>query len=99
MRYCIDVDGTVCSTIEEDYQNATPIYAAIQLIQKMKKDGHYIILFTARGSMTGIDWRPLTLQQMELWGVPFDELIFGKPAADIYIDDRALPAQIWHQLM
>jgi hypothetical protein len=36
---------------------------------------------------------------MELWGVPFDELILGKPAADIYIDDRALPAQIWHQLM
>jgi CMP-N,N'-diacetyllegionaminic acid synthase len=99
MRFCIDIDGTICLTHGEDYQNATPIRAAVELVQKMKEDGHYIILFTARGTITGIDWRLITQKQMISWGVPFDELVLGKPAADIYIDDKALPAQIWHQLV
>jgi len=98
MRYCIDIDGTICETNGMDYANSTPIQVAVNLIKKMKSEGHYIILFTARGSMTKTDWREITLTQMNAWGVPFDELIFGKPAADIYIDDKGLPAQTWHQL-
>ena len=98
LRYCIDIDGTICHTNGLDYANATPILKAIDLIKKIKSDGHYVILFTARGSMTGTDWHAVTLKQLNSWEVPFDELILGKPAADIYIDDKGLPAQIWHQL-
>jgi ribonucleotide monophosphatase NagD (HAD superfamily) len=98
VRYCIDIDGTICTTHELDYNQAKPIIKAVQLIQNLKKAGHYIILFTARGTLTGTDWREVTKKQMLEWEVPFDELVFGKPAADIYIDDKALPAEIWRQL-
>ena len=98
MRYCIDIDGTICHSSELDYSIATPIEAAVTKIRELKQQGHYVILFTARGTLTGIDWRRTTESQMKAWGVPYDELLFGKPAADIYIDDKGLTAQIWHQL-
>ena len=41
--------------------------------------------------MTGIDWREATEQQLAKWGLHYHRLVFGKPAADYYIDDRMLP--------
>ena len=32
----------------------------------------------------------VTLTTLDKFGIPYDELIFGKPIADIYIDDRAI---------
>jgi hypothetical protein len=55
--------------------------------------GHYIILFTARGTKTGLDWRETTENQLKRWGVKHHELKFGKPAADYYIDDRMLSVE------
>ena len=54
------------------------------------EQGHRIILFTARGSMTGIDWTSRTQAQLLKWSVKYHELKFGKPAADYYIDDRLI---------
>ena len=51
---------------------------------------HRIVLFTARGSATGIDWTDVTRRQMQAWGVKHHQLLFGKPAADYYIDDKQL---------
>ena len=48
-----------------------------------------IIFHTARGYLTGIDHRDLTLNQLKKWGVNYHEIVFGKPAADYYIDDKA----------
>jgi hypothetical protein len=49
----------------------------------------------ARGSTTGIDWRPVTQAQMQAWNVRHHELIMGKPEADIFIDDKAFNADHW----
>jgi hypothetical protein len=49
-----------------------------------------IILFTARGTKTGIDWSEVTAKQLKTWGVKYHELKFGKPAADYYVDDRLI---------
>jgi hypothetical protein len=49
-----------------------------------------IILFTARGTKTGIDWSEVTTKQLKTWGVKYHELKFGKPAADYYVDDRLI---------
>jgi CMP-N,N'-diacetyllegionaminic acid synthase len=98
VRFCIDIDGTICHSSDLDYSVAEPIESAVTKIRELKQQGHYVILFTARGTMSGIDWRPVTELQLESWGVPYDELHFGKPAADIYIDDKGLTAHIWHQL-
>ena len=32
----------------------------------------------------------ITIQQLHEYTVPYDELIFGKPFADFYIDDKAV---------
>jgi hypothetical protein len=42
-----------------------------------------------------MDWRPVTEKQFERWGVLYHKLVFGKPSADVYIDDRAaLPEEL-----
>jgi CMP-N,N'-diacetyllegionaminic acid synthase len=88
---CCDIDGVIAAIVtDNDYNQSFPREEIICQIRELHRQGHRIILFTARGTMTGIDWRTLTEKQMKKWGVPYDELHFGKPAADYYVDDRAL---------
>lgn len=88
--YCFDIDGTLCAQEEKDYSKARPIRKRIQRVNSLFEEGHRIVLFSARGSKSGLDWRDLTLVQLEEWGVNFHELILGKPHADFYIDDKAI---------
>lgn len=88
---CFDIDGVIASIApENDYNLSLPRERVIERIRQFHQNGYRIILFTARGTMTGIDWRRVTERQMREWQVPYDQLCFGKPAADYYIDDRAL---------
>ena len=52
MRYCIDIDGTICTPGEGcgtcQYEGATPKKDRIEAINKLYDEGHYIIYFTAR---------------------------------------------------
>ncbi|MCH7739797.1 MAG: hypothetical protein IIC93_06585, partial [Chloroflexi bacterium] len=67
-------------------RKAQPRWDVIEKIRELHLKGNRIIMFTARGTETGKDWRVVTELQLKLWEVPYDELIFGKPAADIYVD-------------
>lgn len=88
-RFCVDIDGVVAHlTPNNDYEKAEPISENIKKINKLYDSGNYIVLFTARGSKTGINWEEKTKKQLDSWGVKYNELKFGKPAADFYIDDR-----------
>lgn len=93
--YCFDIDGTLCSQRDGDYENATPFPDRIAVVNELYAQGHRIILYTARGSGTGIDWRETTARQLAEWRVDHHELWFGKPPADIFIDDRATAADGW----
>lgn len=89
--YCIDIDGVIASlTPANDYTKAIPLYENIKKINQLYDSGNEIILFTARGTKTNIDWTEITTKQMTDWGVKYHTLQFGKPAADFYIDDRIL---------
>ncbi len=91
LTFVVDVDGVVASLVPgNDYAKAEPLIATIAAINKLHARGHRIIMFTARGSATGIDWSKTTRAQLERWGLRFHDLQFGKPAADYYIDDRLL---------
>lgn len=89
-----DIDGTIC-TQESNYALAKPFTEVIKKINNKYNEGYKIILYTARGTETMIDWRAITEQQLKKWGVKYHELKFGKPAADLYIDDKAVPANNW----
>jgi CMP-N-acetylneuraminic acid synthetase len=89
--FCFDIDGVIaCLTPDNDYTRADCHTSTIDIINALYEQGHYIILFTARGTKTGIDWKQTTEEQLQRWGVKHHELKFGKPAADFYVDDRMI---------
>ena len=88
--FCFDIDGTLCSNTDGDYESATPHPERIERINGLFDGGNKIVLFTARGTQTGLDWRELTVTQLESWGVRYHELILGKPFAHYYIDDKGI---------
>jgi hypothetical protein len=90
--FVFDIDGVVATIVPSlDYELAGPNQEIIRVVNLLYDRGHRIVLFTARGTLTGRDWRATTERQLRDWGVRFHELAFGKPAADYYIDDKALP--------
>jgi hypothetical protein len=91
--YCFDIDGVLCETTDMDYGGALPKRRVIDSVNWLHDEGNTIKLFTARGSETGIDWRKITEKQLDGWGLRYHELHFGKPAADMYIDDKAVPLE------
>lgn len=87
--FVVDIDGVLATLVpDNDYSRCQPMSENINIINNLYAAGHRIILFTARGSATGIDWQATTRNQMIQWGVHHHILQFGKPAADFYIDDR-----------
>ena len=89
--FVVDIDGVLASlSANNDYALATPLLHTIKMVNSLYERGHRIILFTARGYVTGIDWSEITAGQMKEWGVKYHELRFGKPAGDYYIDDRLI---------
>tara|TARA_X000000368_G_scaffold22735_1_gene17554 strand:- start:4625 stop:4921 length:297 start_codon:yes stop_codon:yes gene_type:complete len=88
--YCFDIDDTICKTNGENYEEAEPIIKRIEYINKLYDQGNKIIFYTARGYVTKIDWREVTLKQLEDWNVKYNELIPGKPHADVYVDDKGI---------
>ena len=95
MIYAIDIDGVLCDEMLGDYEKSTPDYKVIQKVNKLYEDGHTIKIFTGRGSATGIDWKEFTIKQFGMWGVKYHELIFGKPVADVFVDDKAVNIKDW----
>lgn len=89
--FCVDIDGVIATLSPGNrYDLAQPRREIIDAVNALYDNGQRIVLFTARGSATGLDWTAVTERQLADWGVRHHELRFGKPAADYYIDDRAM---------
>jgi len=95
--FCIDIDGTICTNTDGDYSRAFPFPDVIFEVNRLYDAGHEIVLHTARGGTTGIDWRDETERQLKEWNMKYHRLHMGKPYADIYIDDKGLNASDWRQ--
>jgi len=102
MRYCFDIDGTLCYTPNNekgkpDYVNAEPLPFMVDQVNRLYDEGNYIIMQTARGKGSGIDHTELTKKQLKEWGYKYHELfpMFCKPTADIFIDDKGINAVDW----
>ncbi len=89
MKYFIDLDNTLCNTIDGNYENATPINERINIVNNLKLEGHHITIWTARGATSGINYRELTESQLIKWNINYDVLLMNKPDYDIYIDDKS----------
>lgn len=90
----VDLDDTLCyyaeNTDKTNYSLAVPKIDKITFVNHYYEQGAIITIYTARGTLTGIDWRNITEKQLFEWGVKYHNLLFGKPAFDILIDDKVL---------
>lgn len=108
MRIVIDIDGTVCEIRKpgQSYADVKLLPGAAEKLQALKKKGHYLILSTARhmktcnGDVEMVMARvgDVTEQWLKNHNVPYDELHYGKPYADVYIDDKAHYFSGWDQI-
>ncbi len=91
LTFCFDIDGVIATLAPKNrYEVAEARPEVVELINALYQQGHTIILFTARGAVSSIDWAETTRRQLEQWGVRYHELKFGKPFAHYYVDDRLL---------
>ena len=91
----VDIDETICHTKNGDYPNSIPNKTNIDKINKLYDLGHEIVYWTARGSVTGLDWRELTKQQLKEWGCKHHRLEkLKKPHYNVFIDDKAINAKL-----
>lgn len=97
ITYCFDLDGTLCTNTEGEYEKAKPYINSIGALNQLYEQGHTILIQTARGFTTGVDWRILTEKQLNEWGIKYHQLHFNKASAHVYVDDKAINAYIWQE--
>ena len=108
MRICIDLDGVICrlKNGQEGYADLLPVPGAVEKLRALRRAGHYLIILSARhmktcdGNVGKVIARQgaTTLEWLARHGVEYDEIHFGKPFADIYIDDNALRFESWENI-
>ena len=106
-KFRFDLDGTICENKLEDqtYEDLKPIKGSVETIQKLKKEGHYLIIYTARNMATYnnnlgkiiANQSKVVIDWLEKFKIPYDELHFGKPVADFYIDDKGYKLESWNK--
>jgi len=102
LKICFDLDNTLVThpVISGDYTSVLPIQRNIDFLKFLKQLGHTIIIYTARrmrthnGNVGAIvaDVGKITIDTLDKFSIPYDELHFGKPYAQFYIDDLAVNA-------
>ena len=98
MKIFIDIDNTICFYNEKntmDYSNAIPYDNRIKKINELYDEGNIIVYWTARGTVTQIPWFNITYNQLKNWGCKFHELRMGKPAYDLFIDDKNINSKYY----
>ena len=96
---CVDFDGTL---VHNAYpETGSPIEGSAEALLRLRKMGFYIIIFSCRTNISlclnereMFRQKKLIEKSLKDYGIPFDEVALsstGKPIADFYIDDRAVP--------
>ena len=96
--YVFDIDGTICTQDGSSYKTATPFPERIEKINHLYDAGNTVIFQTARGMGRSHNdsaaahemFYELTQNQLDSWGVKYHTLFLGKPAGDVYVDDKGI---------
>ena len=90
LKVYVDIDETICFyNGERHYPDAIPNIENINKINKLYDKGHEITYYTARGSVSKIDYFGLTKNQLNRWGCKYHYLSTGeKPHYDLLICDK-----------
>lgn len=102
LRVVFDLDNTLVTwpNVYKDYSTVERIERIAQFSAHLKQHGHEVVICTARNTVTcghnvgkvlknvGLT----TLESLRQLGIDYDEIHFGKPYGDLYIDDKAFNA-------
>ena len=102
----VDIEGTVCtnedniSDLHVDktacYNRAVPYMDRIHVINKLYDDGCYIVYWSGRGTVSKIDYKDFTVNQLQSWGAKFHDVQTGnKPHFDVYVCDKSWNSEEW----
>lgn len=98
--FVIDIDDTILTTYNRDFENSTPHLDVINKINTLYDNGWTIILYTARGAKScktlaarEHKYRAITETWLKKYNVKYTKLLFGKENADFYVDDKAMSIQ------
>lgn len=100
-RLIMDLDDTICSTVNGDYKNSTPDLCVIQKLNDYRAMGFTIAISTSRNMRTysgdigkiNANTLPIIIKWLETHNVPYDEIIVAKPWCGMegfYVDDKAI---------
>jgi capsule biosynthesis phosphatase len=100
-KLIVDIDNTICITIDGDYANSQVKTEVVNKLLEYKENGFEIILFTSRNMRThennigkiNLHTIPVIVNWLEKFNIPCDELHVGKPWCGhdgFYIDDKAI---------
>jgi len=108
MRIGVDLDGVICELRKpgQTYADVLPVPGAVAKLKALRAAGHEVVIMTARHmKTTGMNVGRViarqgltTLRWLETHEVEFDEIWFGKPHCDVYLDDNALRFTTWDDL-
>lgn len=103
MRIIIDLDDTLSVTRNRDWENAEPIMAAVERVREIREKipNAEVWIHTSRGmnSCSGdagkaeAKYRAVIETWLKKYSIVVDGIIFGKPLADLYVDDKAMSAE------
>ena len=99
MKIAIDFDG-VLHLYSKGWNGGEiydpPVPGAKEAMEKLKEAGHTLYIFSTRSNKIfrkndPVDHNKAMKKWLEEHEIPFDKMwTFGKPMADVFIDDRAI---------
>ena len=100
-RLIFDIDETICTTENGDYENSIPFVDVIEKMWEYKNQGFEICLSTSRNMKTyegnsgkiAARTLPILIDWLNRNNVPYDEIYIAKPWCGFdgfYVDDKAI---------
>ena len=86
----IDIDGTLC-TISENYEECKLLDNAKESIDYIRSKGYKVFLHTGRHILNS----EVTIKWLKQNDINYDHIVFGKPPAKYYIDDKGISFDSW----
>lgn len=103
LTFVMDVDGTLCpiKRSDERYEDLVPFPEVAERVRWYHERGAKIVLHSSRNmnsykgniGLINRNTAPVMMAWLERWGIPYDEIVFGKPwpgHEGFYVDDRTV---------
>ena len=86
-----DIDGVITEYnggwTADYYTSCKPNFDTIDLMKKLSRSGHKIIIYTSRLSN---EVKAVTVEWLNRYNVPYDAIHFDKPLYDFMLDDKSV---------